>query len=70
MFSASVVKTIDVLKECVAYTLSCVPSVPPDQFGFEGFEEGLDDSIVITIALSAITSQVLDSAFVRGVWNP
>ena len=52
MFSASVVKTIDILKEGVANPLSCVPSVPPDQFGFEGFKEGLDGSIVITIAFA------------------
>lgn len=38
MFSAGIVEAIDVLKEGITDLLSCCPSVPPDQFGFKGFE--------------------------------
>ena len=50
MFASGVVEAVDVLKEGVGNVLACRPSVPPDQFGFEGFEECLDSCIVIAIA--------------------
>ena len=53
MFSTGVVEAVDILKEGVCNVLSRCPSVPPDQFGFEGFEEGLDGSIVVTVSSAA-----------------
>ena len=43
MFAARVVESVDVLKEGVGDMVSCDPSVPPDQFGLEGFEEGEEE---------------------------
>ena len=53
MFSSGVVEPVDVLKEGVGNVLSGCPSVPPDQFGFEGFEEGLNGGIVVTVSFAA-----------------
>ena len=53
MFTAGVVKTIDGLKEGVGDVVSDCPRVPPNQFGLEGFENGLDGSIVVTVAIAA-----------------
>ena len=53
MFAAGVVEAVDVLKEGIADLVTRCPSVPPDQFGLEGFEEGLDGSIVVAVALAA-----------------
>ena len=53
MFPSGVVEAIDVLKEGIADLGAGGPSVPPDQFGFEGFEEGLDGSIVVAVAFAA-----------------
>ena len=52
MFAAGVVEAIDVLKEGIGHLLSCGPSVSPDQFGLEGFEEGLDDGVVVAVSLA------------------
>ena len=43
MFAARVVEAVDVLKEGVGDMVSCDPSVPPDQFGLEDFEEGEEE---------------------------
>ena len=53
MLAADVVETIDVLKEDLCDLISCCPSVSPDQFGFQGFEEGLDGRVVVTVTLAA-----------------
>jgi hypothetical protein len=53
MFSLGIVEAIDVLKEGITDLLSCCPSLTPDQFSFEGFEEGLDSGIVVAIAFAA-----------------
>jgi hypothetical protein len=53
VFSAVVVEAIDVLKEGVVNVLAHGLGVSPDQFCLEGLEEGLDDSIVITVASAA-----------------
>jgi hypothetical protein len=45
MFAAGIVEAVDVLREGIADVVSGCPSVPPDQFGLEGFEKGLDGSI-------------------------
>ena len=47
---------------------ACVPCVPPDQLGLDGFEERFNDSIVITIALAAhpLPGSALQSNVSRG----
>ena len=61
MFAAGVVEAIDVLKEGIGHLLSCGPSVSPDQFGLEGFEEGLDDGVVVAVSLA--THRYLEAHF-------
>jgi hypothetical protein len=53
MFAPGVVEAIDVLKEGVADFGSGCPTVSPDQFGLEGFEEGFDGCIVVTVSFAA-----------------
>jgi hypothetical protein len=53
MFAPGIVEAIDVLKEGTADVGTGSPSVPPDQFGLEGFEEGFDGSIVVAVSFSA-----------------
>lgn len=53
MFAAVVVEAFDVLKEGIADLVARCPCVPPDQFGLEGFEEGLVGRIVVTVAVAA-----------------
>ena len=53
MFAASVVEAIDVLKEGIADLAARCPSMSPDQFRFEGFEQGLDGSIVVAVSSTA-----------------
>ena len=53
MPAAGVVEAIDVVKEGKCYLIASCPSVPPDEFGYEGFEEGFHSGIVIAIALAA-----------------
>ena len=48
-----VVEAIDVFEDCHLDLAPCFPRVSPDQLCFDGFEEGLDGSIVIAIAFSA-----------------
>ena len=50
MFAAGIVEAIDVVKESVAYVDAGLPCMPPDQFSFRGFEEGLDGGIVVTVS--------------------
>jgi hypothetical protein len=50
---AWVTEPIDVLEYC-SFCLSVgLPFLPPDQFSFQGFEEGFDHQIVIAIAFAA-----------------
>ena len=53
MSAAAVVKAVDVLKECLGGLISRCPTVPPNQFGVESFEEGLDGRVVVTVTLAA-----------------
>ena len=53
MSAATVVEAVDVVKERSGHLGACVPSVPPDQFGFEGFEESFDGRVVVAIAFAA-----------------
>lgn len=53
MSSARVVESVDILKERgLCFSPGC-PCVPPDQFGFQGFEEGLNGRIIIAITFPA-----------------
>ena len=53
MSAADVLEAIDVSKEGKCHLITGRPSVRPDQFGFEGFEEGLDGRVVVTVTLAA-----------------
>ena len=53
MLAAGVVEAIDVMKEDIGNILACCPSVTPDQFGFKGFEEGLNGCIVVAVSSAA-----------------
>ena len=53
MFAADIVEAIDVLEEGIADLAAGGPSVPPDQFGLEGFVEGFDGSIVAAVSFAA-----------------
>ena len=53
MPSTAVVEAVDVLEEGKCRLITGHPSVPPDQFGFESFEEGLDGGVVVTVTLAA-----------------
>jgi hypothetical protein len=53
MFAPGIVEAIIVLKQGIADLVARSPSMPPDQFGFEDFEEGFDGRIVVTVALAA-----------------
>ena len=46
MPAADVVEAVDVVKERLSDMITGRPSMPPDQFGFEGFEESLDSGVV------------------------
>mgnify|MGYP001798817981 CR=1 FL=1 len=47
-----VVEAVDILKERLRDLGMRRPSVPPDEFGFQSFEEGLECSIFVTVNLS------------------
>jgi hypothetical protein len=53
MASAAFVERVDVLEDCSLGLAPCRPALPPDQFGFQRFEERLDRRVVVTIALAA-----------------
>ena len=46
MSASAVLEAVDVLKEGKHHLITGVPSLPPDQFCFEGFEESLDGGVV------------------------
>ena len=46
-------RMVDVVKERIVDVLTCCPSVPPDQFGLYGLEEGLNGSIVAAVSSTA-----------------
>ena len=53
MSAADVVEAVDVIKEGLGDESVGCPCVPPDEFSLQGFEEGLDGCIVLTVALAA-----------------
>ena len=53
MASSWIVEAVDVFEDGDLSLPSVVPCVPPDQFSFDGFEEGLDGGVIVTIALAA-----------------
>ncbi len=53
MAATWVIKAVDVLEDGGVGLPAGRPAVPPNQFGFDGFEERLDSGIVITITLTA-----------------
>ena len=52
MPSARVIEAVDILKDASFGLVAGFPCPAPDQFGLDGFEECLDNGIVITIALA------------------
>ena len=53
MPTARVVEGVDILEERGLGFSPCRPCVPPDQFGFQRFEEGLNGRIIVTISFAA-----------------
>lgn len=53
MPSTRVVEAVDVFKDYHLSLSSRLPRMPPYQFSFDGFEEGLDGGILIAIAFPA-----------------
>ena len=53
MPAARVIEAVDVLKDGRLSLAAGLPSASPDQLRLDGFEEGLDSSVVIAIALAA-----------------
>lgn len=53
MTAAGVVEAIDVLEDSSFCLLPRWPTLPPDHFRLQGFEECLDGGVVVTIALAA-----------------
>jgi hypothetical protein len=42
MFAAGIVEIVDILKEGITHLAARCPRMPPNQFGFDGREEGLE----------------------------
>ena len=53
MPAARIVEAVDILEERGLCFSPRVPAVPPDQFGFQRFEEGLNGGIVKAISFAA-----------------
>ena len=53
MPTAWVVETIDILKERPLGFSACCPSMPPNQFCLQGFEEGFNCRVIIAVSFSA-----------------
>lgn len=53
MTAAGVVAAVDVLEDGSFPLVRRWPAPPPDEFGLQGFEEGLDGDVVIAITPSA-----------------
>ena len=52
MASVWIAEAIDVLEKCGSKLMTCLPSLPQDQFCFDGFEECLHRCTFKSIALS------------------
>ena len=52
MASARIIETVDVLIECGFQLRSGLPVLSPDQLCFDGFEEYLDNGIIVAISLA------------------
>ena len=53
MASSRIVEAVDVFEDRHFSLSARFPCVPPNQFGFDGFEEGLDGGVIVTITLAA-----------------
>lgn len=53
VFSLEIVEPIEVLEDGSLCMPHCVPSLSPDQFSLQGFEEGCRDSIIPAVAFTA-----------------
>ena len=52
MTAAWIVEAVDVVEDRHLSMSACVPCVPPEQLGLDGFEERFNSGVVIAIALS------------------
>ena len=53
MPSSGIVEAVDVFEQGHFRLSPCVPLVAPDQLGLQGLEEGLDDGVIVAIAIAA-----------------
>ena len=53
MAAARIVEAVDVFEDRHLCFASCLPWMSPDQFCLDGFEEGFDGGVLITITLAA-----------------
>ena len=65
MAAARIVKAIDLLEDGHLGRASCLPRMPPDQFGFDYFEESLNGSIIVAIAFARL--RYLESVLVQNL---
>jgi len=53
MPTARIIEAVDVLEDGGFDLATCFPRPAPDQFGLDGFEEGLNRGVIVAIALAA-----------------
>ena len=53
MAAAWIVEAVDIFEDCILGLAPRVPCPTPDQFGLDGFEEGFDGGVIITVSLAA-----------------
>ena len=49
MAATRIIETIEILKYCALSLTACVPTVAPNQLGFDGLEERLNHRVIIAI---------------------
>lgn len=53
VFASRVIEAIDIFEDGDFSGSACLPRVPPNQFGFNGFEEAFYRGVIIAISLAA-----------------
>jgi hypothetical protein len=53
MAASRIKEAIDVFEDGHLGLSACVPNVPPDQLRLNGYEEGFNGGIIVTISLTA-----------------
>ena len=52
MATAQIIDSVDIFENCHLSLPGDFPSIPPNQFHLDGFEESFDCSVIVTIALT------------------